>query len=205
MTTVLLNFGHRFPRRVRLLRSEFALQTGCAAPTKTARSIGARAVGRNRAAAHGEEQMNQSTLVSDTVFRVEETKTSAPLELPITRKLATIVERRFAESGASSDDDDDWVFSVRRARRRGPHRGPIARLQAHRRRGRGAVLVPRLAQLLHQRRRARPAAAHALTKRLVNHAPASDITEGYGADWTIEQLREPAQRIADRIETLMNF
>ena len=44
---------------------------------------------------------------------------------------------------------------------------------------------------------------HALTKRLVNHAPPRDVTEGYAADWTIRQLREPAQRIADRIEALM--
>ena len=41
-----------------------------------------------------------------------------------------------------------------------------------------------------------------LTKRLVNHARSDDITEGYAADWTIGQLREPAQRIADRIEAL---
>jgi len=45
---------------------------------------------------------------------------------------------------------------------------------------------------------------HALTKRLVNHAPPNDVTEGYAADWTIAQLRGPAQRIADRIEELMN-
>ncbi len=42
-----------------------------------------------------------------------------------------------------------------------------------------------------------------LTKRLVNHARDDDITEGYAADWTVEQLREPAQRVADRIEALM--
>ena len=42
------------------------------------------------------------------------------------------------------------------------------------------------------------------TKRLVNDAPPSDVTEGYAADWTIGQLREPAQRIADRIEALMS-
>ena len=42
-----------------------------------------------------------------------------------------------------------------------------------------------------------------LTKRLVNHAPPSDVTEGYAADWTVEQLREPAQRMADHIDTLM--
>ncbi len=43
---------------------------------------------------------------------------------------------------------------------------------------------------------------NALTKRLVNHAPPNDVTEGYAADWTIGQLRDPAQRIADRIEAL---
>ena len=43
-----------------------------------------------------------------------------------------------------------------------------------------------------------------LTKRLVNHARSNDVTEGYAADWTVAQLREPAQKIADRIEALMS-
>ena len=43
-----------------------------------------------------------------------------------------------------------------------------------------------------------------LTKRLVNHARPSDVTEGYAADWTVEQLREPAQRVADRIDSLVD-
>ena len=42
-----------------------------------------------------------------------------------------------------------------------------------------------------------------LTKRLVNHARPNDVTEGYAADWTVGQLRAPAQKIADRIEALM--
>ena len=42
-----------------------------------------------------------------------------------------------------------------------------------------------------------------LTKRLGNHARPNDVTQGYAADWTIAQLREPAQKIADRIEALM--
>ena len=42
-----------------------------------------------------------------------------------------------------------------------------------------------------------------LTKRLVNHARPPDVTEGYAADWTVDQLRVPAQRIADRIDVLM--
>ena len=32
-----------------------------------------------------------------------------------------------------------------------------------------------------------------LTKRLVNHSQLSDVTEGYAADWTVEQLRKPVQ------------
>ena len=39
-----------------------------------------------------------------------------------------------------------------------------------------------------------------LTERLVNHARPQDVTEGYAADWTMEQLRDAAQRIADTID-----
>jgi integrase len=39
----------------------------------------------------------------------------------------------------------------------------------------------------------------ALCKRLVGHAPPHDVTEGYAAEWSIGQLREHAQRIADHI------
>ena len=43
-----------------------------------------------------------------------------------------------------------------------------------------------------------------LTKRLMDHARDDDLTEGYATDWTVEQLREPAQRVADRIEALLH-
>ena len=43
-----------------------------------------------------------------------------------------------------------------------------------------------------------------LVKRLINHRrPAGDVTQGYAADWTLAQLRGPAQRIADRIDALI--
>ena len=42
-----------------------------------------------------------------------------------------------------------------------------------------------------------------LTKRLVNHARPQHVTEGYASDWTGEQLRQGAQRIAGRINELM--
>ena len=43
-----------------------------------------------------------------------------------------------------------------------------------------------------------------LPRWLVIPAWSSEITDGYAAEWTMGQLREPAQRIADRIEELMN-
>ena len=42
-----------------------------------------------------------------------------------------------------------------------------------------------------------------LTDWVRNHARPNDVTEGYAADWTIGQLRELAQRTADRIQQLM--
>ena len=47
-------------------------------------------------------------------------------------------------------------------------------------------------------------AAPSLTKRLVNHARPNDVTQGYAADWATTHLREPAQKIADRIEALLH-
>ena len=137
------------------------------------------------------------------VFRVEETKTGTPLELPITRQLATVPERLFADGGASSNNAEDWVFPSALP----GAVGHIADLSHHYKRIGEAggtrfwyhglrncfITVAERDLLLH----------HALIKRLVNHAPASDITEGYTADWTIEQLRQAAQRIADRIDSLM--
>ena len=43
-----------------------------------------------------------------------------------------------------------------------------------------------------------------LTSRLLNRAPVGGIAPGHPEDRTIEQLREPAQRIANKIEELMN-
>ena len=44
------------------------------------------------------------------VFRVDETKTGEPLELPITRQLAAILERRNRESETLPGDLRGWVF-----------------------------------------------------------------------------------------------
>ena len=44
------------------------------------------------------------------LFRVEETKTRVPLELPITRRLGVILVRRRANSDAMPADMRGWVF-----------------------------------------------------------------------------------------------
>ena len=141
------------------------------------------------------ERVNREELV----FRVDETKTGAPLELPITRQLAAILDRRWAESGHLPGG---WVFSSASSRT-----GYFVKLTYfHRRIGeaggakfwfhglRNCFITVAERELM---------LPHALTKRLVNHAPPNDVTEGYAADWTIGQLRGPAQRIADCIEALM--
>ena len=116
-----------------------------------------------------------------------------------TRQLAAILERRRPENGEASDG---WVFPSRISRS-----GRVADLshmyEAISRTGgekfwfhglRNCFITVAERDLL---------LPLSLTKRLVNHARPSDVTEGYAADWTIAQLREPAQRIADRIEALM--
>ena len=135
----------------------------------------------------------------EAVFRVDETKTGAPLALPVTRQLAAIFERRWEDCGTLPSG---WVFPS-------PARSDIplsnlghlyagiteaggAKFWYHALRNCFITVAERDLML-----------PHTLTKRLVNHAPPRDVTEGYAAAWTIAQLREPAQRIADRIELLM--
>ena len=141
------------------------------------------------------ERVNRESLV----FRVNETKTGAPLELPITRQLSDILDRRWAESGHLKGG---WVFPSASSRtgyfvtltyfhRRISEAGG-AKFWFHGMRNCFITVAERELML-----------PHALTKRLGNHAPPRDVTEGYAAPWTIGQLREPAQRIANRIEALM--
>ena len=136
-------------------------------------------------------------------FRVEETKTGVPLELPVTRQLSAILERRRVESEGLPDNVRAWVFSSLTSASghvEDPHHlyGRITRTGGAKFWFHGFrncfITVAERELMLPQ----------SLTKRLVNHARPNDVTEGYAADWTVGQLCEPAQRIADRIETLMH-
>ena len=136
------------------------------------------------------------------LFRVEETKTGVPLELPATRQLGVILARRRADSDAMPAELRDWVFPSPASAS-----GHVEELHAHYTRIgkaggakfwfhglRNAFITVAERELMLPR---------SLTRRLVNHARPGDVTEGYAADWTVGQLREPAQRIADRIDMLI--
>ena len=129
--------------------------------------------------------------------RVPHTKTGVPLELPITRQLSAILERRWAET-----DGTGWVFPS--AASGSGHIEVLSHQYSPITRAGGSkfwfhgfrncfITVAERELML----------PHSLTKRLVNHARPSDVTEGYAADWSIGQLREPAQGIADRIDALL--
>ena len=61
------------------------------------------------------------------ILRVEETKTGEPLELPVTRQLAAIFERRRVDAAGSRSRPRGLGVSVREQRVR-PHRGASASL-----------------------------------------------------------------------------
>ena len=147
--------------------------------------------------------------LSRRLLRIDETKTGKPLLLPVTRQLAEVLERRRADRPDGNPRDDararasGWVFPSPTSAS-----GHAEELQH---------LYPRISRAagtkfwFHGLRNAFITVAErelmlprSLTKRLVNHARRTDVTEDYAADWTIRQLREPAQRIADRIEELMH-
>ena len=54
--------------------------------------------------------------LASMTLRVEETKTGEPLELPLTRQLAAILERRFAERERFPEHSRVWVFPSKTSR-----------------------------------------------------------------------------------------
>ena len=138
------------------------------------------------------------------LFRVEETKTGEPLELPTTRQLSEILARRLADREMTPPHLRCWVFPSARSKS-----GHVEAIEGYYAR---ITLAGGAKFWFHALRNCFITVAErelllprTLTKRLVNHARPSDVTEGYAADWTVEQLREPAQRVADRIDELMNI
>ena len=126
------------------------------------------------------------------ILRVEETKTGEPLESPITRPLAAIFERRRAAGSGPAALPEGWIFPSPRESRSG-HVMDLALFYP------GITKAAGTRFWFHGLRNAFITVAErelmlprSLTKRLASHARPSDVTEGYAADWTVEQLREPA-------------
>ena len=136
------------------------------------------------------------------VLRVDETKTGEVLELPVTNQLAAIFERRRDRLEESGMPLSGWLFPSSKSRS-----GHVEGVQQYY----AAITEKSGAKFwFHGLRNSFITVAErelmlpiSLTKRLVNHARPADVTEGYAADWTVEQLREPAQRVAGRIDELM--
>ena len=140
----------------------------------------------------------------ELTVRVDHTKIGDPLVLPITRQLEEMLERRWAARAFQRDDaTPSWVFASP-CGRGGRVGGVDALYRSIERHGgkpfwfhamRNCFITVASRDLL---------LPQALVKRLVNHRrPGGDVTQGYAADWTLEQLRDPAQRIADRIDALI--
>ena len=130
-------------------------------------------------------------------FFVDETKSGEPLDLPVTRQLAALLARR-SEARTSRSR---WVFASPTSCDE-PLSRPNNYYHAIARHGCKPFWYHALRNCFVT------VAAHdlklpeSLVKRLVNHR-SRDVTQGYATQWTLEQLRAPAQAIADRIDQLI--
>ena len=131
-------------------------------------------------------------------FFVDETKTGEPVELPVTRQLRMLLARRSEArtTGAA------WVFSSP-ANPEQPLSRPDSYYRAITRIGGKPFWFHALHNCFVTVATHELKLPESLVKRLVNHRARGDVTQGYATQWTLEQLREPAQRIADRIDSLI--
>ena len=133
-------------------------------------------------------------------IRIEENKSARALDLPITRQVAVILKRRQNAARRQAQAAKGWVFPGPLGR--GPYRhvngwyrhiSEMGRAKFWFHACRNCFITVAVRDLI---------LPDSVVKRLVNHAPSRDVTEGYAADWTLEQLHQASQRIADRIEWL---
>ena len=124
-------------------------------------------------------------------FRVEETKTGVPLELPITSQLAAILERRRAGAADLPEGVREWVFpspTSATGQVQDPHH-PYARIGKA---GGANFWFHGLRNTFITVAECELMLPPSLTKRLVNHARPNDVTQAAGQP-------RPAQRCHPRI------
>jgi integrase len=133
----------------------------------------------------------------DLTLQVPDTKNGEPLTLPLSDAVQEILKRRLEVNLAGARSA--YVFPG------GGKHGHLIEPKRHTQRVIAASGVP---FMLHDLRRTFVTVAESLDlshyaiKRLVNHKLSSDVTAGYVVA-NIERLREPMQRIADRIRMII--
>ena len=136
-------------------------------------------------------------------FRVRHSRGTVSPELPVTTQLAAILDKRHAESGSPAPGLRTWVFPSPTSA--SGHLKDTKHLYSRISEAAGAKFwfqgMRNCYLAVAERELLLPSS---LSSRLLNRAPIGGLAAGHPADWTIDQLREPAQRIADRIEALTN-
>ena len=136
------------------------------------------------------------------VRQVDDTKNDEPVQFPVTRQLAAILEHRFAERKRIPEHTRGWVFPSDHPKAKSGHIEGMQHLNARiGEAGGGRFWFHALRNCLitvADRELMLPAS---LIKR--NHVRPQDVTEGYAADWTMEQFRDATQRVANRIDEIV--
>ena len=183
---------------VAALRNNHACHTASRGEAWHARAATTREGSRVVAARHVQNPIALacSGRMGRAVLSIEDAKTGEPLEFPVTRQFAAILERRLAERESFPEATRGWVFPSEISG--SGHLEGMQYLNARIGEAKFSFHALRSCFItVADRELMLPAS---LTKRLVNHARPQDVTEGYAADWTMEQLRDAAQRIAGRID-----
>ena len=136
-------------------------------------------------------------------FKVRHTRGTVSSELPVTSQLSGILARRHAECGRPEPGQRAWLFPSPTSA--AGHLKETKHLYARISEAGGAKFwfqgMRHCYLAVAERDLLLPSS---LTSRLLNRAPIGGIAAGHPADWTIEQLRGPAQRVADQIQALMS-
>ena len=136
-------------------------------------------------------------------FRVRHTRGTISSELPVTSQLAAILDRRHAASGRPEPGRRAWVFPSPTSA--SGHLREIKHLYGRVSEAGGTKFwfqgMRNCYLAVAERDLLLPSS---LTSRLLNRAPIGGIATGSPEDWTVEELHEPTQLIADRIEYLIH-
>ena len=136
-------------------------------------------------------------------FRVRHTRGTISSELPVTTQLAGILNRRHPECGRPEPGQRAWVFPSPTSA--SGHLKETKHLYGRISETGGAKFwfqgMRNCYLAVAERDLLLPSS---LTSRLLNRAPIGGIAAGHPEDWTLLQLREPAQRVANRINDLMH-